>query len=54
MILMGEEHISGKRALKGCLKNVYKAENYDSERKRHSDVYRQLREVKVSKLKGID
>ena len=50
---MDEEHIDGKEALKGCSEDVYKAEGHDSERERYSDVYRQLREVKIDELKDI-
>ena len=50
---MGEEHIDGKRALKGCSEDVYKAEDYSSERERYLDVYRQLKEVRISELKDI-
>ena len=50
---MSEEHIDDKKALKGCLKNVYKAEDYSSKRERYSDVYRQLKKVKIDELKGI-
>ena len=50
---MSEEHISDKKALKDCLENVYRAEDHSSERERYSDVYRQLREVKISELKDI-
>ena len=53
MISMSEEHIDGKGALKGCLENVYKAEGHGSKRKRYPDVYRQLREVKISELKDM-
>ena len=51
---MGEEHINGKEALKGCSEDVYKVRDYSSERERYSDVYRQLREVKISELKDIN
>ena len=50
---MNEEHIDGKEALKGCSEGVYKAEDYSSERERYSDVYRQLKEVKINELEGI-
>ena len=53
MISIDEEHIDDKEALKGCLESVYKAEDYSSERERYSDVYRQLREVKISELEDI-
>ena len=53
MILMSEEHIDSKEALKGCSGDVYKVRDYSSKRERYSDVYRQLREVKISELKDI-
>ena len=54
MISMGEEHIDGKRALKGCSEGVYKAEDHGSKRERYSGVYRQLREVEIDESEGID
>ena len=50
---MSKEHIDNKKALKDCSENVYKTEDYSSERERYSDVYRQLKEVRVSELKDI-